>query len=66
MSNWNRNRRRKKVAFNPNSSYIKNAVEDFLKKGGSIKRIEPDEESFRRSLLIKEGSGLADDFLKGD
>ena len=64
MSNWRKGRRSKKsVSFNPNSNYVKSAVDDFLKNGGTIKKIEIDEEAY--SEFIKMRDAAADDFLKG-
>ena len=64
MSNWRRGRRAKKsVSFNPNRTFVKSAVEDFLKKGGTIKKIEIDEEAYKAFIKILDAA--ADDFLKG-
>jgi hypothetical protein len=34
-------RRRRKKKFNPNRDYVEQAVKDFLKKGGKIKKLDP-------------------------
>ena len=64
MSNWRRGRRAKKsVSFNPNRNFVKSAVEDFLKNGGTIKKIEIDEEAYKAFIKIRDAA--ADDFLRG-
>lgn len=64
MSGWRRGRRsRKAVSFNPNHGYIDSAVEEYLKNGGTIKKIEIDEEAYQ--AFIKMRDAAADDFLNG-
>lgn len=64
MSGWRRGRRaRKAVSFNPNHKEIDNAVEEYLKSGGTIKKIEIDEEAYQ--AFIKMRDAAADDFLNG-
>ncbi|MCG8338232.1 MAG: hypothetical protein MJE63_27315 [Proteobacteria bacterium] len=61
---WRRGRRAKKsVSFNPSHNYVKSAVEDYLKNGGTIKKIEMDEDAYK--AFIKMRDAAADDFLKG-
>lgn len=64
MSGWRKGRRaRKAVSFNPNHNYIDNAVEEFLQNGGTIKKIEIDEDAYQ--AFIKMRDAAADDFLNG-
>jgi hypothetical protein len=61
---WRRGRRAKKsVSFNPNHNYVKSAVEDYIKNGGTIKKIEIDEDAYK--AFVKMRDAAADDFLKG-
>ena len=64
MSNWKKGRRAKKsVSFNPNRKFINNAVDEFLKKGGKITKIEMDEEAYQAFIRMRDAA--ADDFLRG-
>lgn len=64
MSNWRRGRKSKKsISFNPNRNYINDAVEEYLKQGGKIKKIEMDEEAYK--AFVKMRDAAADDFLRG-
>ncbi len=61
---WRRCRKAKRsVSFNPNHNYVKSAVEDFLQNGGTIKKIEMDEDAYQAFLKMRDAA--ADDFLKG-
>ena len=60
-----RRARRGSVSFNPDSQFIESAVQDFLKKGGKIEMLTPDESSFRQSMNVNDGSLDADEFLLG-
>ena len=60
-SEWRCSERRKSNSFNPSRNYVKSAVEDFLKNGGTIKKIELDEDAYKRFIKIL--SAPADDFL---
>lgn len=51
--------------FKPNSDFIQKAVEDYLKNGGKIRRIEIDEKSFENSWMINDVSSDVDEFLNG-
>jgi hypothetical protein len=45
--------RRKKmngVSFNPNHEYLENAVQNFVKKGGEIKKIENISEDYEKFI----------------
>jgi hypothetical protein len=35
-----RRKKIKSVSFNPNHEYLENAVQNFIKKGGEVKKIE--------------------------
>lgn len=63
---WRRGRKPKNrnVSFNPNRRYIQSAVDEYLKKGGTIKKIEMDEEAYQ--AFIKMRDAAADDFLNGE
>jgi hypothetical protein len=64
MSNWRKGRKAKKsISFNPNRHFVKTATEDFLKKGGTIKKVEIDDEAYKAFIKIRDAA--ADDFLKG-
>ena len=65
MSQWRRGRRSKKksVSFNPNRKYINSAVDEYLKNGGKITRIEIDDEAYQ--AFIKMRDAAADEFLRG-
>lgn len=60
-----RRNRRGSVSFNPDSQFIANAVNDFLKKGGKIEQVKPDETSFKHAMDRHDGSLDADEFLLG-
>lgn len=61
---WRRGRKAKRsVSFDPNHNYVKSAVDDFLKNGGTIKKIEMDEEAYKSFVKMRDAA--ADDFLKG-
>lgn len=62
---WRKGRKPKKrpKSFNPNRSFINNAVDEFLKNGGTIKKIEIDDEAYQ--AFIKMRDAAADDFLNG-
>ena len=58
-------RRRRHLSFDPNSQYIADAVEEFLKDGGEITQLEAKKENGKQdSLLTIEDNKEADDFLK--
>ncbi len=58
-----RRHRKGSVSFNPDSGYVANAVAEFLKNGGKIERLRPDERSFQEAMTRHEGSVAADEFL---
>ncbi len=58
-----RRRRKGSVSFEPDRQYIETAVSDFLKNGGKIEQLTPDESSFQNSMTRHDGSLDADEFL---
>ncbi len=60
---WRRGRKSKKrrLSFNPNHSDVENAVEEYLKQGGTIKKIELDEKAYQAFVKMRD-TGV-DDFL---
>lgn len=66
MKKWN-NRTKKgrgAVSFKPSRNEIKSAVDDFLKNGGKIKKIEVNERNYKDFVSLNEPPSAADDFLK--
>lgn len=55
--------RRKSVSFNPNHNYVEQSVDDYLKKGGKITRIERINGSYQSFVSVTETNNSADDFL---
>lgn len=68
MSQWQKGKFRKKrgSSFNPNRSQINSAVEDFLKKGGKVTKLEADDTNYERFMSGKESASTVDDFLNGN
>ena len=60
MSKW----AKRKTIFKPTHSEIDSAVEDYLKRGGKIKKMEPDI-NVAGNLKIKGNLSEADEFLSG-
>lgn len=58
-------RRRRHLSFDPNSQYIAEAVEQFLKGGGKITRLEAQPDANKQDGWIRvEDNREADEFLK--
>jgi hypothetical protein len=58
-------RRRRHLSFDPNSQYIANAVEEYLKGGGKITHLEAQTENSNRDSWLKlDDTQEADEFLK--
>lgn len=55
--------RRRSVSFDPNHNYIEKSVEDYLKEGGKITRIERVNGSYQSFVSISESNCSADEFL---
>jgi hypothetical protein len=60
-----RRNRKGSISFNPDRQFIAGAVEDFLRNGGKIEQLKPDESSFKHSMNRHDGSLDADEFLLG-
>ncbi len=58
-----RRHRRGSVSFNPDRQYVSSAVDAFLKQGGKIEQLKPDERSLKETMARHEGSLDADEFL---
>ena len=67
MKKWNNRTKKNSLskAFKPSRIEIENAVNEFLKNGGSIKRIEANETNFKDFVTLSELPSAADDFLNG-
>ncbi|MBT7713194.1 MAG: hypothetical protein HN745_15840 [Deltaproteobacteria bacterium] len=55
--------RRRSVSFDPNHNYVEKSVEEYLKGGGTIKRIERVNGSYESFVSISDTNGSADEFL---
>lgn len=55
--------RRRSVSFEPTHNYVEKSVEEYLKAGGKITRIERVNGSYESFVSINEANGSADDFL---
>ncbi|MBU3917252.1 hypothetical protein KKA14_17090 [bacterium] len=60
---WKRGRHAKKrrLSFDPDHGDVETAVEEFLKKGGTITKIELDEKAYQAFVKMRD-TGI-DDFL---
>ena len=69
MENSNQINRRQtrtgSVKYNPSHDDVSAALEEFLNKGGKIDKLEPDEKTFKNSLLAVDVSSDVDEFLLG-
>lgn len=65
MKRWTSKRKSRKRAtgFNPNRQDVANAIDEFMKKGGTITRIVVDSNSYSDFVSKKELPSAADDFL---
>jgi hypothetical protein len=61
-----RRRRKKPASFNPSHNYVSKSVEEYLKQGGKITRIEKVDGEYQQSILndINYYAG-ADEYLLG-
>lgn len=58
-------RRKKSPSFDPNREYVQNAVEEFLKNGGKIKKLVLDDKSYENFMgLRSDGLQEVEEFLK--
>ncbi len=53
------------VKYNPSRVDIAKATEEFLKTGGQINQLQPDERTFKQSWVNVDVSSDVDDFLLG-
>lgn len=60
---FKRRGRRKTVSFDPSREFISSSVEEFLKQGGRITRIERVNGSYQNFVAISDALSSADDFL---
>ena len=58
-------KRNKSVSFKPNHDFVQKAVEDYLSKGGTITKLELDDESYKNFVSRPESPYAVDDFLAG-
>lgn len=65
MNSWamKRRTRKKSTPFKPTHDEINAAIEEFLKNGGKIKKIKPDDNNLQQFTVRKESSVVVDDFL---
>lgn len=68
MKRWTSKRRSRKrpTGFNPNRQDVADAVNDFVKKGGTITKIVVDSNSYSDFVSKKELPSAADDFLNSN
>ncbi len=67
MDKWTKKRvsRKKSVNFKPSSTVIKGAMEEYLKSGGKITKLEPSRD-YADIMKVKSASSEADEFLNGE
>lgn len=57
-------RRKRTTSFNPSREFISESVEEYLKSGGKITKIIPDEDSFKNFVSMRDNDAI-NDFLSG-
>ena len=62
----NRRSKKKSVKFKPSHDFLSQAVEEYLKNGGTIKKLEFDEKSFKDFIASSESPMAVDEFLNGN
>ncbi len=60
---FKRRGRRRTVSFNPTHNYIEKSVEEYMKDGGKITRIERVNGSYQNFVAMADAQSSADDFL---
>jgi hypothetical protein len=60
---FKRRGRRRTMTFNPSHEFIDDSVQDYLKKGGKITRIERVNGNYENFVAIPDVLSSADDFL---
>ena len=63
MEKFKTQKRRGSVSFDPNHVYVEKSVEEYLKQGGKITRIERVNGSYQSFVSITESNCSADEFL---
>lgn len=65
MKRWNSKKRKgsRSVSFKPSRQEIDDAVSDFLKGGGTIKKIVVNDRNYKEFIALNELPSAADDFL---
>jgi len=60
---FKRRGRGRTVSFNPSHEFIADSVQEFLKQGGKIKKIERVKENYENLVTMPDIHASADDFL---
>ena len=60
---FKRRGRRRTATFNPSHEFIEDSVQEFLKKGGKIKRIERVNTNYENLVTVPDAHSSVDDFL---
>lgn len=60
-----RSSRKKIIEFRPTSTFLNQAVTDYLAGGGTITKLEFDEKSYRDFIATSESPIAVDEFLQG-
>ncbi len=66
MERRKRRSRRNNTEFKMDHNSIQTAVDKFLQKGGTIKKINSVQSSYKKFMTIKEPPTSIDDFLHGE
>ncbi len=62
----NRRRSKKRTSFQPDSKTVRNAVDQYLKDGGKISKMQYTTKSYKEFVAQKEMASLVDDYLRGE
>jgi hypothetical protein len=67
MKRWNSKRKKNKqsLSFRPSRQEIENAVSDFLRSGGTIKKVVVNDRNYKDFVALNELPSAADEFLNG-
>ncbi len=60
---FKRHGRRRAVSFNPSHQYVEESVQEYLKEGGKITRIERVNGNYENFVGMPDNQSSADDFL---
>jgi hypothetical protein len=68
MNRWQKrgSKKRKSAAFKPTHSYVQGAVDEYLKKGGKITKLEVSDLNYDVFMERKEAYSAVNDFLLGN